>query len=64
MGVNAAVVGLLIAAFYQPIWTSTIQSAIDFAIAATLFSMLAYWKLPPWIIVATGAIGGLLVANI
>ena len=64
MGVNAAVVGLLIAAFYHPIWTSTIQSAIDFAIAATLFSMLAYWKLPPWVIVVTGAIGGLLAANI
>ncbi|MFS0575164.1 chromate transporter [Sporosarcina sp. 179-K 3D1 HS] len=63
MGVNAAVVGLLIAAFYHPIWTSTIQSTIDFAFAAILFCMLAYWKLPPWVIVVTGAIGGVILAS-
>ncbi|WP_052484201.1 chromate transporter [Bacillus sp. OxB-1] len=64
MGVNAAVVGLLIAALYHPIWTSTVQSALDFAFAAILFCMLAYWKLPPWVIVASGAIGGLLLGYI
>jgi chromate transporter len=58
MGVNAAVVGILIAAFYHPIWTSSILAPIDFAFAAILFSMLVYWKLPPWIIVVTGAVGG------
>jgi chromate transporter len=58
MGVNAAVVGILIAAFYHPIWTSSILDPIDFAFAAILFSMLVYWKLPPWIIVVTGAVGG------
>ncbi|PLR76608.1 ChrA protein [Bacillus sp. V3-13] len=61
MGVNAAVVGILIAAFYDPIWTSSILGPIDFAFAAVLFSMLVYWKLPPWIIVLTGAIGGSLM---
>ena len=61
MGVNAAVVGILISAFYFPIWTSSILAPIDFALAAILFSMLAYWKLPPWIIVVSGAIGGTLV---
>ncbi|KAA9023863.1 chromate transporter [Niallia endozanthoxylica] len=61
MGVNAAVVGILIAAFYQPIWTSSILSPIDFAFAAILFSMLVYWKLPPWVVVVTGAIGGSLM---
>lgn len=61
MGVNAAVVGLLIAAFYQPIWTSSIIKPIDFAFAAILFSMLAYFKLPPWVIVLTGAVGGTLL---
>ncbi|TMU87596.1 chromate transporter [Bacillus sp. BHET2] len=61
MGVNAAVVGILISAFYQPIWTSSILTTIDFAFAAILFSMLVYWKLPPWIVVLTGAIGGLLL---
>jgi chromate transporter len=64
MGVNAAVVGILIAAFYQPIWTSSILAPIDFAFAAILFSMLVYWKLPPWVIVVTGAIGGSLLTLI
>lgn len=58
MGVNAAVVGILISAFYMPIWTSSILAPIDFALAAVLFCMLAYWKLPPWVIVVTGAFIG------
>lgn len=58
MGVNAAVIGILIAAFYSPIWTSSILEAKDFAVAVILFSMLAYWKLPPWIVVGTGIIAG------
>ena len=62
MGVNAAVVGILIAAFYFPIWVSAIVDPIDFAFAAILFSMLVYWKLPPWIIVVTGAVGGSLMS--
>lgn len=62
MGVNAAVLGILISAFYTPIWTSSIIEVKDFALAAILFSMLAYWKLPPWLVVLTGAIGGSLIA--
>lgn len=62
MGVNAAVIGILLAAFYSPIWTSTILVPIDFVLAAILFSMLAFWKLPPWIIVITGALGGFLIS--
>jgi chromate transporter len=58
LGVNAAVVGILISAFYHPIWTSTILAPFDFVLASILFSMLVFWKLPPWIIVLTGAIGG------
>lgn len=61
LGVNAAVVGILISAFYQPIWLSAIGSTIDFALAALLFFMLAYWKLPPWTVVVAGAIGGQLL---
>ncbi|MED4454130.1 chromate transporter [Metabacillus fastidiosus] len=61
MGVNAAVVGILISAFYNPIWTSSILTSIDFAFAAVLFSMLVFWKLPPWLIVLTGAIGGVIL---
>lgn len=62
MGINAAVVGILISAFYHPIWTSAILQPADFAFAAVLFSMLVYWKLPPWIIVVAGAIGGTLIS--
>lgn len=61
MGANAAVVGILISALYNPIWTSSILTPIDFAFAAILFSMLAFWKLPPWMIVVSGAIGGTLL---
>lgn len=61
LGVNAAVIGILISAFYMPIWTSSIINAADFALAAILFSMLSYFKSPPWIIVLTGALGGTLL---
>lgn len=64
MGVNAAVIGILISALYFPIWTSSIQAPADFALAAILYSMLAYWKLSPWIIVLTGIIGGSLLTFI
>ena len=64
MGVNAAVVGILISAFYTPIWSSSILTPIDFAFAATLFSMLAFWKLSPWIIVVTGVIGGIVMTMV
>ncbi|MBM6617252.1 chromate transporter [Bacillus suaedaesalsae] len=60
MGVNAAVVGILISAFYQPIWISSIMNEIDFVIAAILFSMLSYWKLSPWVVVVTGSVLGFL----
>lgn len=62
MGVNAAVVGILISAFYHPIWTSAILQPVDFAFATVLFSMLVYWKLPPWIIVVVGAVGGTIIS--
>jgi chromate transporter len=64
MGVNAAVVGILIAAFYHPIWTSSIIAPIDFAFATILFSLLVFWKLPPWMIVVAGALGGSLMTFI
>jgi chromate transporter len=64
LGVNAAVVGILLAALYDPIWTSSILAPIDFALAATLFGMLVFWKLPPWVVVLTGALGGTLIAYI
>ncbi|MBR2681383.1 MAG: chromate efflux transporter [Exiguobacterium sp.] len=61
IGVNAAVVGILIAAFYSPIFTSTVNGAVDFVFAAFLFVMIAYWKLPPWALVIAGVLGGTLI---
>ncbi len=61
VGVNAAVVGILLAALYDPIWTSTILAPIDFALASILFIMLIFWKTPPWIVVIAGAIGGTII---
>ncbi len=58
LGVNAAVVGILLAAFYDPIWTSTIMNSVDFVFASLLFCLLAFWKTPPWVIVILGAFGG------
>lgn len=50
-GVNAAVVGLLTAALYDPIWTSAVHSAKDFAVILISFSMLYFWKKPAWLVV-------------
>jgi chromate transporter len=59
-GVNAAVVGLLLAALYQPVWTSAVYTAADFAFVLLAFAALSYWRLPPWLVVlACGAAGWL-----
>jgi len=57
-GVNAAVVGLLLAALYNPVWTSTIAGPRDFALALTAFLLLVVWKAPPWLVVVLCAAGG------
>jgi chromate transporter len=59
LGINAAVVGLLGAALYQPVWASAIGSAADVALALAAFALLAIWKLPAWLVVALTAAGGL-----
>jgi chromate transporter len=51
-GVNASVVGILLAALYQPVWTSSVHTPFDFAIALAAFLMLVAWKAPPWIVVS------------
>jgi chromate transporter len=57
-GVNAAVVGLLIAALYDPVWTVGITSAADFALAAAAFLLLFVWQTPPWLVVLLSALAG------
>jgi len=58
LGVNAAVVGLLLAALYSPVWTSGILSRGDFALGLGAFTLLVFWKVPPWLVVVLTAIGG------
>lgn len=60
-GINAAVVGLLLAALYDPVWTSSVQTATHFSFAAVLYGLLAVWKYPPWVVVIIGAVGGYLL---
>jgi chromate transporter len=63
-GVNAAVVGLLLAALYNPVWTSAIFAPADFAIGIVAFLLLALWAVPPWLVVVLGALGATAVAAI
>jgi chromate transporter len=61
-GINAAVVGILLAAFYDPVWTSAVHRPLDFAFAAVAFLLLVFWKLPPWVVVGIVAAAGAAVA--
>jgi chromate transporter len=61
-GVNAAVVGLLGAALYNPVWTSSVHAPGDFAVALVGFVLLTVWRAPPLVVVIVSAIGGVLLA--
>ena len=62
MGVNAAVVGLLLAALYDPVWTSAVRAPEDFALAVGAFALLAFWRVSPWAVVALAAGAGAALA--
>jgi len=61
-GVNAAVVGLLGAALYNPVWTSAVKTSGDFALALVCFVLLVAWRAPPLVVVLVSACGGILLA--
>jgi chromate transporter len=63
-GVNAAVVGLLLAALYKPVWTSAIFAPADFAIGILAFLLLTFWAAPPWLVVICGAVAASVVSVI
>src|SRR5271155_237702 len=63
-GVNAAVVGLLLAALYRPVWTSAIFGPADFALGIVAFLLLALWAVPPWLVVIFGAFAASAVAQL
>jgi chromate transporter len=58
LGINAAVVGLLIAAFYNPLWINGILSINDFILAMLAFLLLVFWRIPPFLVVCFSALGG------
>ena len=63
-GIKAAVVGLLLAALYQPVWTSAICEPEDFGLALVALVALMFWKLPPWLVVIGSAVAGALLSDI
>jgi chromate transporter len=60
-GVNASVVGILLAAFYDPVLKSSILEGADFALAAILFALLHFFKVPAWAIVLIGVGAGAII---
>jgi chromate transporter len=62
-GINAAVVGLLLAALYDPVWSSAIKGPDDFALALVALSLLVFWRLAPWLVVLIAAVGGAVLAR-
>ena len=61
-GVNAAVVGLLGAGLYNPVWTSSVKTPGDFGIALVGFVLLTVWRAPPLVVVTVSALGGIIGA--
>jgi chromate transporter len=61
-GVNAAVVGVLLAALFDPIWLTSVRGPADFAIALAAFFALVAWRVPVWLVVALTAMAGALAA--
>lgn len=62
-GINASVVGILLAAWYNPVWVKAIQTPYDFCLALAVFGLLVLWKCPPWVVVLFAAAGGALLAQ-
>jgi len=59
-GINAAVVGILLAALYNPVWIKAIHTPYDFCLALAAFGLLMLWKVPPWMVVLFSVAGGAL----
>jgi chromate transporter len=57
-GVNAAVVGILLAALYNPVWTVAVDSSVALIFALAAFGLLQFWKWPPWLLVLLSGVAG------
>ncbi len=62
IGINPAVVGVLAAALFDPVWLTSIKEPSDFALAAAAFAMLMFWRVPPWLIVILCALSAIPLA--
>lgn len=63
-GINAGVIGILLAALYDPLWINAVTGPSDLALALVAFGLLAFWKLPSWLVVILTAAGGGLPATL
>jgi len=63
-GVNASVVGILLAALYSPVWTSAIFTKVDFGLGLGAFLLLVFWGMPSWLVVIFGACGATALAMV
>jgi len=62
--VTLAVVGLLLAALYDPVWTAGIRSTVDFSLALVAFVLLVFWRTPPWLVVVLAGIARWVLAPV
>ena len=62
-GINAAVVGILGGALYDPVWTSSVKTRADFGVALVGFVLLILWRAPPLLVVVIGAVAGITLAQ-
>jgi len=62
-GINAAVVGILLATLYTPVWTSAIRAPQDVALALGVFALIVWWRAPLWLVVMIAAAGGQALAG-
>jgi len=62
-GINAAVVGLLGATLYQPLWSTSVSSPLDLAVVLAAFILLVAWRAPPLVVVILGAVAGSVFAR-
>ena len=63
-GINAAVVGLLGAALYTPVWTSSVHDPADVSVAIIGFVLLTAWRTPPIVVVTIGALAGVFLSRL
>jgi chromate transporter len=62
-GINAAVVGLLGAALYSPVWTNSVTTKGDCAVALIGFVLLQVWRVRPLLVVLLGALAGIVLTQ-